>query len=118
MACEEGREEVVESLIKKGANVHALDSKGTPALHFACDKAKKKIVQMLLDNGIDPLLKNELGSTPFIWLCCGDIFSSFEDLVHNRPCSSLEERAEVFEILLSKGISIHEPNSELTVPLA
>ena len=58
---------LVDSLLKAGASVHAVDPNGNTPLHLAlktaCDDAPA-VVQLLLDAGSDVLFKDEDGKTP------------------------------------------------------
>ena len=58
---------LVDSLLKAGASVHAVDPNGKTPLHLAlktaCDDAPAA-VQLLLDAGSDVLFKDEEGKTP------------------------------------------------------
>jgi ankyrin repeat protein len=51
--------QVAEILIAKGANVNARDEDGNSPLHFAIIRNSELLVELLLKNGADVLMKNE-----------------------------------------------------------
>jgi hypothetical protein len=60
-----GRSDVVELLIRSGANLNANDDKyGATPLHLAAYKGNKGAVQTLLNAGADPYAKDKDGDTP------------------------------------------------------
>ena len=50
-AAHNGHKEIVELLLKKGANVNAVDQNGCTPLHCAAHNGHKEIVELLLDTG-------------------------------------------------------------------
>jgi hypothetical protein len=61
--------EVVEVLLKAGANVNAKDSRGMTPLMFAvaADTPNLRVVRMLLDRGADRNLKSAIGESAIDW---------------------------------------------------
>jgi len=53
MASENGHIEIVEMLLKKGADLDAKNNDGETALKTASEKGHEEVVEMLLDNGAD-----------------------------------------------------------------
>ncbi|KAK7190215.1 hypothetical protein PSPO01_03936 [Paraphaeosphaeria sporulosa] len=49
IAAESGDEEIVEILMKHGANTKLLDKQGLDALHYAVEQGHESVVEMLLD---------------------------------------------------------------------
>ena len=78
------REETVEDLLKRGANVNLQDFEGDTALNIAVQRGNVKLVNLLLSKGADPNIKNKLGGTPLMW---AGVFG----------------RKEIAQILLEKG---------------
>lgn len=54
----------IKQLINKGANVRALDSHGTSALHYAAQYNNSRVVDLLLRGGADPHALNRHGMSP------------------------------------------------------
>lgn len=56
-----GDVDVVQALVKRGANIHALDKSGNTILHYPSDP---KVTTYLLMNGLDPNARNNINETP------------------------------------------------------
>jgi hypothetical protein len=56
--------EIVQLLIKKGADVNAVGSLDLTALHKAAAAWDGDLARILLENGANPGLKDEQGKTP------------------------------------------------------
>ena len=63
-AAKGGHEEVVEALLKAGAQVEAKDKDGGTPLHWAAEKGHEKAVGVLLKAGADIEAKDKYGYTP------------------------------------------------------
>ena len=63
----DGHEEVVEFLIKLGANVNATDKDGQTAIIAAVNRGYKTIVESLIKHGADVNARNNDGETALIW---------------------------------------------------
>jgi ankyrin repeat protein len=67
LACKDGDEEVVELLLKHGADPNFTNDycyrHWTP-LHYACLSERPEVVKMLLEHGADITVKTQIGSTP------------------------------------------------------
>jgi ankyrin repeat protein len=61
------REDVVERLLQRGADVSLQEHDGDTALHAAASTGNLNILRMLLAKGADPNVKNKLGGTPLMW---------------------------------------------------
>ena len=57
--------EICQLLIDKGADVKAQDENGDLALHHAIEKDRPGTVELLLDHGSDPYVKNKAGDDAF-----------------------------------------------------
>ncbi|XP_068913168.1 uncharacterized protein [Tenebrio molitor] len=71
LASELDNDLIVKFLLKRGANINLTDRVGRNALHFALKNSKVniKIIQLLIDEGINTNAKDENGETPS-YLCC------------------------------------------------
>jgi ankyrin repeat protein len=61
------REDVVQSLLARSADVNLQDADGDTALHGAAQRGNVNITRMLLAKGANPNAKNKLGGTPLMW---------------------------------------------------
>lgn len=53
LSAQKGRAEIVEYLIKKGANMNALDDKGTTPITYAANAGNIHIIEIFTKNGVD-----------------------------------------------------------------
>jgi uncharacterized protein len=60
----EGERDAALELISSGTDVNQLSVDRTTALHWAVYKKDLELVEMLLDEGADPNLRNDYGATP------------------------------------------------------
>jgi ankyrin repeat protein len=65
-AAREGNAESVRSLLREGADAHALDDLGRTALYYAASKRSAETVLALLAWGCDPNVADEGGVTPLM----------------------------------------------------
>ncbi|MBP3546584.1 MAG: ankyrin repeat domain-containing protein [Alphaproteobacteria bacterium] len=63
IAIENGHTEIVELLLKNGAEINETDEIGNTALMYAAENGHKEIVKLLLDNGANIKARNEDGDT-------------------------------------------------------
>ena len=92
-----GYSRVAKLLIDKGGSsvVNAQNCYGATAIHYAADTGREDIVDMLLSNGANPLLTQDLGKTP--WKLADDKRLEQADVENNifRPIALKLERAQV-----------------------
>lgn len=86
------RKQIVEFLLKRGANVNAKDRNGFTALHAATQTGNLDIASVLLENGTDVNAKNCFGNSPL--MTCD----------HKAP-------AKIFELLISYGADPLQKNN-------
>jgi ankyrin repeat protein len=67
LASMNGHKEIVELLLKNGADIEAKDSDGRTALMWASTYGHSAIVELLLKNGADIEAKDSHGWTALIW---------------------------------------------------
>ncbi|XP_013399638.1 integrin-linked protein kinase isoform X2 [Lingula anatina] len=88
-ASREGRTNIVDMLIQRGARINATNMGDDTALHLAASHGHRDIVLMLLHNKANINAINEHGNTPLHYSCfwSQDIIS--EDLVNNGALVSM-----------------------------
>lgn len=65
LAAEEGCTEIVKVLLQaKGIDINAANEFGQTPSHLAAEEGHTEIVKILIENGADPLIKDEHGKTP------------------------------------------------------
>ena len=93
-ACEEGQLEVVELLLKYGADVHTNNDE---ALRIACEEGELKVVEVLLEYGADVHACND---EPLRKVCQNEYFEYFNRYI------------EVVKLLLEHDADVHACNDE------
>lgn len=88
-ACGEGQLEIVQELIKYGADVNLRDIYETPLL-IACNNGYLSIAKVLIKAGVDVNLSNEY-ETPLIVACARGNFSIVQELVKAGACVNLDK---------------------------
>ncbi|EDQ84452.1 uncharacterized protein MONBRDRAFT_30228 [Monosiga brevicollis MX1] len=68
-ACFNDHVEVVEMLLKHGADAKAKTNFGWTPLHWACREGRVEVVEMLLEHGVDTDAKTDDGQTPLHTVC-------------------------------------------------
>lgn len=63
-AAARGRADIVQSLLKAGAQVDVLDNKGKSALHYAAGHDHDDVLRVLVSKGADVLRQDMTGTTP------------------------------------------------------
>jgi ankyrin repeat protein len=96
LAVKSGGDEVVEALVKAGANVNIADRFGDAPLSTAPNKA---IAKMLIERGADANAVNERGESALWW-------------------AALNGRADVVEVLLQAGADVNKADSGGYSPLS
>ena len=61
------REDVVTTLLSRGADANLQDADGDTALHLASRAGSVNVIRMLLDKGADLNARNKMGGTPLMW---------------------------------------------------
>uniref|UniRef100_A0A4D5R9F9 Integrin-linked protein kinase n=2 Tax=Scolopendra TaxID=41364 RepID=A0A4D5R9F9_SCOVI len=88
-AAKEGRANIVELLIFRGARVNATNMGDDTALHLSAAHGHRDIVHMLLRNKADINAINEHGNTPLHYACFWGYQAIGEDLVSNGALISI-----------------------------
>ena len=89
---------VLDSLIEKGADVHAKDNNGWTPLHWASYRGNLKMAQLLIEKGADVHAKENKGWTPL-------------------HCASSKGHLEIAQLLLEKGADMHAKENKGWTPL-
>jgi len=72
-----GHKDIIQYLIKKGADIHAQDSDGSSPLYWAANFGHEEIVTTLIKNGAEVNSQNNFGITPLH----GAAFKGYTDIV-------------------------------------
>ncbi|XP_061847722.1 ankyrin repeat domain-containing protein 17 isoform X5 [Colius striatus] len=100
LACAGGHEELVQTLLERGANIEHRDKKGFTPLILAATAGHVGVVEILLDNGADIEAQSErTKDTPLSLACSGG-------------------RQEVVELLLARGANKEHRNVSDYTPLS
>ena len=59
-----GKAKIINVLVKSGAKIANVDSRGSSALHYACQSSKIRAIKELLDLGAEVSTKNKKGQMP------------------------------------------------------
>ncbi len=126
-----GGRNIVELLIKKGANVNAVNSYKQTPLHYAFYKKSKEMAALLLDNGAHINCRNVWGNTPFYRAVRSGYMEGIQFLIQrgadiNLPSASGKSplhaavgRADVtiVDLLLKHGADINSRDTWKQTPL-
>uniref|UniRef100_A0A8C0D427 Ankyrin repeat domain 17 n=1 Tax=Balaenoptera musculus TaxID=9771 RepID=A0A8C0D427_BALMU len=100
LACAGGHEELVQTLLERGASIEHRDKKGFTLLILAATAGHVGVVEILLDNGADIEAQSE----------------RTKDTPLSLPCSG--GRQEVVELLLARGANKEHRNVSDCTPLS
>lgn len=84
-ASSEGRDEIVEILIKSGANIDSLSSALRTPLHISCIRGHQHIIELLVNAGANIDAKDKDGSTPTHMLSEGGRLDIIEWFLKKKP---------------------------------
>lgn len=93
-ASKTGKYEIVENLIKLGANVNQQQKNGATPLLMATQKGHPKIVELLLKNGADPYPPYQDGNTLLIIACQVDSIASVRILLEHNVDPNFTARVD------------------------
>ncbi|CAG0915588.1 unnamed protein product [Notodromas monacha] len=113
----------VEALLDSSGGVASItlsDSHGNTALHYAAAEGNTLCVQLLLDRGADPYVKNHFGETPADLVMNHQHKECWALLTEKYPDFETPEDSLLDKMLMSKkghlafpGLRIHRPVSEM-----
>lgn len=115
-ASKEGRANIVEMLIQRGARINATNMGDDTALHLASAHGHRDIVHMLLRNKADINAVNEHGNTALHYACFWSYQGIAEDLINNGALVSVANRYGEIPLDKCKG-QIAQKLHELAVQL-
>ena len=75
---------IINDLIKRGADVNAINKEGLSALHLSCLNGYDDTIQLLIDNGAIVNRRSKSFLTPLHNACCSNFVSSVELLLRNK----------------------------------
>lgn len=126
-------DQLIQLLLKKGANPNSQDKDGNTALHRACDLGHAKIIELLLKNNADPNIKNNQGLIPLKfavhlkdtgiiklllkdeWAIEVDSQDCFGDTALHIACFIGHEKAA--RVLLRASANVNAKNNQGNTPL-
>ncbi|KFM09330.1 Integrin-linked protein kinase, partial [Aptenodytes forsteri] len=91
-ACREGRSNVVDMLIMRGARINVMNRGDDTPLHLAASHGHRDIVQKLIQFKADINAVNEHGNTPLHYACFWGHDQVAEDLVGNGALVSIANK--------------------------
>ncbi|XP_050415633.1 integrin-linked protein kinase isoform X1 [Patella vulgata] len=93
-ASREGRANIVDMLIQRGARINATNMGDDTPLHLAAAHGHRDVVLMLLHNKANVNAVNEHGNTPLHYSCFWGYDQIAEDLVNNGALVSVSNKAD------------------------
>ena len=112
--------EVIEFLLKNGADVNAVDDNGETPLHYVIQSLNShsldayeesiEIANFLINEGADVNISNADGNTPLHYLIQGEIIYKIEYQTHNMTI-------ELIKTIINKGGDYDAKNNEGQTPL-
>ncbi|OXB72879.1 UNVERIFIED_CONTAM: hypothetical protein H355_005208, partial [Colinus virginianus] len=107
LACAGGHEELVQTLLERGANIEHRDKKGFTPLILAATAGHVGVVEILLDNGADIEAQSErTKDTPLSLACSGGRQETGLTPLMEAASGGY---AEVGRVLLDKGADVNAP---------
>ncbi|XP_034834979.1 NF-kappa-B inhibitor alpha-like [Maniola hyperantus] len=132
MAAEIGNDRLLEIHIRRGADVQQIDYLGRNALHLAVCSNNIRAVQVLLDAGVDPKIKDKVGMTPLsLSLMRRPSFTVAQLLFDHGArlmprsdpmdtglfiqfvmmCTPTEEASRILKLLVEKGATVNDDHA-------
>ena len=98
IAAANGYNDIVDYLIRNGADIHCVNKRYATSIHTAVFKGRVETVKLLLDRGASIEAKEDEGDTPLAW-------------------ASYTGYSNIVELLLQRGANIHNKNKLDYTPL-
>ncbi|KAH0533253.1 hypothetical protein TsFJ059_001840 [Trichoderma semiorbis] len=99
LAVQDGKADVVESLLMQGANIEAKDKYGGTPLFDAVRKGNEDMAKLLLDRGADIEAKNKEGRTPLCNAVCNRNMDMTKLLLNRGADIDAEQTSDGWTIL-------------------
>jgi ankyrin repeat protein len=124
--------DVLQILVRNGANMNRLDSHGWAPIHLAAKRNYHRILKMLIEKGADVNLKNTYGSTALhsvaeepngseavkmLLIAGADVNVANERGSTPLHCSIYSGSAQVVDILLRNGANVNAKDADGKMPL-
>ncbi len=108
-AVKEGHLQIVEILIKAGADVSVKDNFGLTPLHKVVNTGHKKIAEILVEHGADVNVKDERGETPLHKAAM--LYTDEDELLH------AQKKKQIAKILIANGVNLDDRDKDGQTPL-
>ncbi|CAG2232371.1 unnamed protein product [Mytilus edulis] len=99
---------ILGSIAMTGDDVQQVDLNDCSPLMIACGKGHLTIVKLLIEQGADLNIIDNVGQTPFYWSCLGKTPLDW---------SCAGGNIDIVNLLKDKGCDLHKPNSTGQTPL-
>jgi ankyrin repeat protein len=103
IAAAEGYEQMASDLIKAGAEIDAVDVNKDTALHYASQFKNPRLVELLLEAGANPNLKDKFGETPLVKCTCNIDRQGLVALLSHKADPSIAQPRFGAPILFAAG---------------
>eukprot|EP01086_Lenisia_limosa_P006934 TRINITY_DN261_c0_g3_i1.p1 TRINITY_DN261_c0_g3~~TRINITY_DN261_c0_g3_i1.p1 ORF type:complete len:338 (-),score=53.63 TRINITY_DN261_c0_g3_i1:34-1047(-) len=90
--CEAGQSNLVDLVLKKGAEANKLDFQGRSPLHLACSKGHSSLVSKLMHLGVNSQKQDHLGYSPLMHACQSGVEATALMLVKTETDFSKSDR--------------------------
>ena len=103
IAARNGYEQMASDLIKGGAEIDAVDVNKDTALHYASQFKNPRLVELLLEAGANPNLKDKFGETPLVKCTCNIDRQGLVALLSHKADPSIAQPRWGAPILFAAG---------------
>lgn len=131
IAAANGFEEMASDLIKAGAEIDAVDVNKDTALHYAAQFKNPRLIELLLQAGANPNLKDKFGETPLIKCAYNGFRQGLISLLNHKADPSVAQPRwgtplhfaaghgdlEAVNLLLSDGAAVEARDRSGATPL-
>jgi len=95
-SCNDGNLIQVQYFVEQlGLNVNAQDTRGRAALHFACSRGQREVVQYLVNKGANVSISDSLGNTPIHLASISGNSAVVSLLLQSKGSNTLEFRRDI-----------------------